>query len=408
MFRCMLAVILVAFGAAARAEDSIRIGLTDPMSGAFAQTGQQNSQQAQYLLDSINSKGGALGRTFELVTYDNKLQPSEALIALQSMVDHNIPFVWSNAGSNVAAALIDGVEKHNARDPDHRVLYFTAGSTAPELTNEKCSFWFFRFVPTTEQFAEMLVRALPPEVKKVYLLNPDYLYGQAMQRDSTKFLAQYRPDVQAAGNELIPVGKVKDFSSYIAKIKASGAQALITGNFGPDLSLLIKAGTEAGLDVSYYTVWAGTGGTPTAIGPAGNSRVFALQAFNDNMADEQGDAALKDLVTRFRATHDYDFDAGSWRAMFELLQAAIQKAGSTDPAKVAQVLEGMTSRDMLGHEWAMRAEDHQVLMPYYVSVFTKDVKYDSEHTGLGWKVIKTYEGKDLALPTTCKMKRPAT
>ena len=171
-----------------------------------------------------------------------------------------------------AAALIDGVEKHNARDPDHRVLYFTGGSAANELTNEKCSFWFFRLVATTEQFALMLVRALPPEVKTVYLLNPDYLYGQAMQRDSLRFLAQYRPDIQVAGNELIPFGKVKDFSPYVAKIQAAGAQALITGNFGPDLSLLIKAGMEAGLDVNYYTVWAAIGGTPTAIGPAGDGQ----------------------------------------------------------------------------------------------------------------------------------------
>ena len=62
------------------------------------------------------------------------------------------------------------------------------------------------------------------------------------------------------GDELIPLGKVKDFSSYITKIKSSGAQALITGNWGPDMSLLIKAGMEAGLPVKYYTLYAHLGG----------------------------------------------------------------------------------------------------------------------------------------------------
>jgi branched-chain amino acid transport system substrate-binding protein len=393
-------------GIVARAEDTIKVALIDPLSGPFAAGGQQNAEQLKYALDSINGHGGAL-RSFEILTYDDKFQPSEALNALKSATDQGIPLVLSNVGSNIAAALIDGVEKHNARSPDSRVLYASGGATATELTNEKCSFWFFRFIANTEQFALMLVRALPPETKKVYLLNQDYLYGQSLQRDSTSFLAKLRPDVEIVGNELIPLGKVKDFSPYVSKVRASGAQALITGNFGPDLNLLIKAGTDSGLDIKYYTVFGHLTGAPTAIGPAGDGRVLTLQSFNENLADEQGDPALKEWVLRFRASHDYEFwAAADFRILFEFLQAAIEKAGSTDPLKVALALEGMTRRDTLGHEVTIRAEDHQLLRPYYVSVFSKDVKYDSEHTGLGWKVVKAYEGKDLALPTTCKMKRP--
>ena len=92
--------------------------------------------------------------------------------------------------------------------------------------------------------------------------------------------------------------------------------------------------------------------------------------------------------------------------MFEYLQGSIQKAGAAEPLKIAQAMEGMARPDTLGHETYMRADDHQMMLPYYVAVFTKDVKYDSEKTGLGWKVVQTYEAKDLVLPTTCKMKRP--
>ena len=63
------------------------------------------------------------------------------------------------------------------------------------------------------------------DVKKVYLLNQDYLFGQSVQRDTKKWLAKLRPDIQIVGDELMPFGKVQDFSSYIAKIKASGAQS---------------------------------------------------------------------------------------------------------------------------------------------------------------------------------------
>ena len=230
----------------AQAAETIKIAYTDPLSGPFAQVGDQNLAQMQYIIDYINSKGGALGRKFELLSFDNKSQPSEALIALKTITDQNIPIVMQCSGSNIAAALIDAVEKHNDRNPDNRVVYVNCGAVATELTNEKCSFWHFRFDAHVAMKSQMLVQALAPDEKKVYLLNQDYLFGQSVQRDVKTFLSKLRPDVEVVGDELIPLGKVKDFSSYITKIKSSGAQALITGNWGPDMSLLIKAGMEAG------------------------------------------------------------------------------------------------------------------------------------------------------------------
>ena len=402
----ILTALAVGLGSAARGEDTIKIGYTDPLSGPFAVVGQQLLQQAQYAVDYINEKGGALGRKFELVAYDNKSQPSEELIALKSITDQRMPFVFQTAGSNIGAALIDAVEKHNVRNPDNRVLYINNGARANDLTNEKCSFWHFRFDVNTEQLALMMVRGLSPDIKQAYLLNQDYLFGQSMQRDLRHFLGQFRPDIQLVGDELIPLGKVKDFSGYVSKINASGAQALVTGNWGPDLTLLIKAGMEAGLRVKWHTMIANIGGTPTEIGPSGEGRVLTTQGFNENVADEQGDPALKEWVARFRATHDFDFYAAQYRTTLEFLQAAIEKAGSTDAVKVADALEGMTRMDMLGHKVIMRAEDHQLLFPYYVSIFSKGMKYDSEKTGIGWKPVAEYEAKELALPTTCKMKRP--
>ena len=400
-------VVAIALGPAARAEQPIKIAYIETLSGPGAEVGQQQFQQLQYMVDSINAQGGALGRKFELVVYDDKMQPSDALISLKAMADQNIHFVVNFGPSNVAAALIDGVEKQNARNPDNPIVFLNTGAVATELTNDKCSFWHFRFDANAEQKALMLIRAITAETKKVYLLNQDYLFGQSVQRDASRFLAQYRPDVQIVGNELIPLQKIKDFSPYISKIKASGAEAVITGNWGPDMSLLIKAGTDAGLNVPYYTLYAHIGSGPTAIGPAGEGRVMTVEEFNDNAAEEAGDPALKQWVAKFRATHDFDlYRGGGTRIMLEFLKAAIEKASSTDAQKVAAVMEGMSGKDALGHEALMRADDHQLLFPYYLAIFSKEVKYDSQKTGLGWKLVKTYEGKDLALPTVCKMKRP--
>src|SRR5690348_10467194 len=224
------------------ADDTIKIGYMDPFSGAFAAGGDAGLKTFQFILDYINAKGGPLGKKYELVTFDDKLQPAEALIALKSITDQNIPFVMSCVGSNVGSALIDAVNKHNARNPDNRVLQLNCGQLATELTNEQCSFWHFRFAGSVEMRAVARIKSLPQSVKSVYLMNQDYLFGQSIEKDTKRFLKQYRPDIEIVADEFIPLLQVKDFAPYITKIKGSGAQSLVTGNYGPDLNLLIKAG----------------------------------------------------------------------------------------------------------------------------------------------------------------------
>ena len=403
----LLATALVFSAASAHAQGTIKVMYTDPLSGPFAQVGDQNLQQFKYIIDYINGRGGALGRKFELVSFDNKSQPSEALLALKAATDQNIPVIMQCSGSNIAAALIEGVEKHNERNPTNRIVYVNCGAVATELTNEKCSYWHFRMDAHVGMKAETMVRALPKDVTKVYLLNQDYLFGQSVQRDIKSFLGKLRPDVKVVGDELIPLGKVKDFSPYITKIKASGAQALITGNWGPDMTLLIKSGMDSGLDIRYYTMYAHLGGGATAIGPAGNGKVRSVMSFHENIAVETGKTDTEGWTKQFRSTHDFDFYAAGFRTIFEFLQAAINKAGSADPVKFSAALEGLTITDMLGHQVTMRKADHQILSEYFVGVFTKGVKYDSEGTGLGWKTEVTVPAKDLDQPNTCKMKRPS-
>ncbi len=403
----LLALGLTLWTGSASAQGTIKIMYTDPLSGPFAQVGDQNLQQFKYIIDYINARGGAIGRKFELVSFDNKSQPSEALLALKSATDQNIPVIMQCSGSNIAAALIEGVDKHNERNPTNRIVYVNCGAVATELTNEKCSYWHFRMDAHVGMKAETMARALPKDVTKVYLLNQDYLFGQSVQRDVKTFLGKLRPDVKVVGDELIPLGKVKDFSPYITKIKASGAQALITGNWGPDMTLLIKAGMDSGLDIRYYTMYAHLGGGATAIGPAGNGKVRSVMPFHENIAVETGKTDTEGWTRQFRAQHDFDFYAAGFRTIFEFLQAAMNKAGSADPAKFAAALEGLTITDMLGYQVTMRKADHQILSEYFVGVFTKGVKYDSEKTGLGWKTETTVQPKDLDQPNTCNMKRPS-
>lgn len=390
----------------ASAQATIKVAYTDPLSGPFAQVGDANLKQMQYIIDYINSKGGALGKKFELVPFDNKSQPSDALIALKSATDQNMPFIMQCSGSNIAAALIDGVNKNNERNPDNRIIYLNCGAVAPELTNEQCSFWHFRFDLHAGMKAEVMVRALPKDTTKVYLINQDYLFGQSVQREVKKFLAKLRPDVQVVGDELIPLGKIKDFSPYITKIKASGAQALLTGNWGPDMNLLIKAGVDAGADLHYYTFYAHLAGGPTAIGAGGDNRVLSVMSYSENVAPAIGNKEAEAFGEGFREKHKFDFSAAGFRTIFEYLQAAVNKAGAVDATKIATAMEGLELKDFLGYDTRMRKEDHQIISEYFVGTFKKGVKYDAEGTGLGWAPTATILAKDIDQPNTCKMKRP--
>ncbi len=393
---------LTLWGTAARAaDDTIKIGYIDPFSGAFAAGGDASLKMFQFIIDNINAKGGALGKKFELVTFDDKLQPAEALIALKSVTDQNMPIVMSCVGSNVGSALIDAVNKHNTRNPDNRVLQINCGQLATELTNDQCSFWHFRFAGSVEMRAVARIKSLPPTLKSVYLLNQDYLFGQSIRNDTKKFLAQYRPDIKIVGDEMIPLMQVKDFSPYITKIKASGAQSLLTGNYGPDLALLIKAGVDAGLNIRYDSFLGHVIGAPTAIGGAADGRLTSVMEIHDNIAVEDHNAEYEDFVKKWRATHDFGFIAIEGITQFDMLVRAINAAGSTDPLKVALQLEGMEQKDMLGALNVMRKEDHQLINPYYEAVLTKGQTYDVEKTGLGWKTEFKTTVADETLPTTC-------
>jgi branched-chain amino acid transport system substrate-binding protein len=385
------------------AQDTIKIGYIDPFSGPFASGGDEFLKVFAYIVTKVNVDGGALGKKFEIVSFDDKLQPAEALIALKNITDQNIPFVMQCTGSNVGAALVDGVSKHNARNPDNRILYLNCGALATELTNEHCDFWQFRFSGNVEMRAAARVKALPKDVTKVYLLNQDYLFGQSVQRDTRKWLAKLRPDIQVVGDELMPFGKVQDFSPYVEKIKASGAQSVLTGNYNRDLNLLIKAAVDDGLNVRFDTYLAHLIGGPTAIGAAGQNRLSTITEFDPNVPVELKKPDAEAFTTGWRTNHDTDFSEVPFLTMFQMLAKAIDQAGSTDALKVALALEGMKATDLVGSPVEMRREDHQLLMPYYAATFSRDVKYDSEKTGFGWKTdfIATAEA-------TCKMKRPTS
>lgn len=401
----------LALSLSALAADPIKIAVIDPLSGPFANVGEAMVRHMQMAADRINSRGGALGSKFEIVALDSKSNPQEAQLALKQAVDQGIRYINQTNGSNVAAALIEAVNKHNERNPDKTVLFMNTGAVDPALTNDKCSFWHFRFDADADMKMAALTDAIAQNknIKKIYLINQDYAFGQAVSKAGQAMISKKRPDIEITGNELHPLGKVKDFAPYIAKIKATGADSIITGNWGNDMTLLIKAARDADYKPDFYTYYAGGLGTPPALGDAGIGHLKQVTQWHANIGNEKSTASRQAYEKKFPDAKE-DLFFTTHRIALEMLAKAMEQTKSTDPGKVAKAMEGMKIDEDAG-EVSMRADNHQLIQTMFISTYTKvdgkDVKFDVERTGNGFRTDRRIEGKDTMMPTTCKMNRPS-
>ena len=392
----------------------VKIAMIESLSGAFANTGEAVFRNLVWAVERVNARGGVRlpggNRLLALQRYDSKGQNEEALSALRSAIDDGAQYILQGNSSAVAAALIDAVNKHNEREPARRVLFLNYSAVDPILTNEKCSFWHFRFDAHADMRMAALMEVLKDDrgVKSAYLIGQDYSFGQAVLREARRQLGAQRPDIQIAGDELHPMGRVKDFLPYAAKIKASGAQAVITGNWGNDLTLLVKAAKDVGFEGKFYTFYGNALGAPAAIGDAGIGRIVAVADWLPNVATAPSEAFYQSFRQRYPKPAD-DYVHMRMQLMIEALAQAIEKAASLDAVAVAGALE-KASVNLQGQSGAMRALDHQFQQQLVVGVMDRQgapgVKFDVEGSGYGFRVIKTIAPAQAELPSTCKMVRP--
>ena len=407
LFYAVAAAVITALPAAA--QDSVKIAYIDPLSGGGASIGEVGLKTFQYLAEWTNAHGGVAGRKLEVVAYDNKLNAQETLVQLQKAIDSGIRFVTQGNGSAFAAAIEDFVTKYNERNPGKEVLYFNYAAVDPVLTNDKCSYWHFRWDANSDIKMTALTNYMKPRanIKKVYLINQDYSFGQSVRTEARKMLGAKRPDIGIVGDEVHPLLKVTDFSPYIAKIKASGADSVITGNWGQDFALLLKAAADAGLQVDWYTYYAGGTGGPTAIKQANlPDRVFAIA---EGVSNEPY-APAQEFEKAFRAKTGVTLFYPRAVNEIRMFVKAANEANSIDPTKIAAKLEGMKFAVYDGGEGVMRADDHQFLQPMYIAnlgPIDKDQPFDEENTGWGWKTAGKIDMQDAVVPTSCKMNRPS-
>jgi branched-chain amino acid transport system substrate-binding protein len=388
------------------AGQTVRVAFIDPLSGPFGNVGQSILKHWQFIADRYAADKNPAGVKLEFVGFDGKGLPQDSLNVLKAATDQGFRYITQGNGSGVAHALIDAINKHNERNPGKELIFINYAAVDPTLTNEKCSYWHFRLDADTSMKMEALTSYMKDEqkIKKVYLINQNYAHGHQVAGFFKDGIKRKRPDVAIVGEELHPIGQVKDFAPYVAKIKASGADAIVTGNWGTDMTLLVKALNDAGMTVPLYAYYASVSGTPTALGQSKGLDVSQVGIAHSNHGGEYG-AIRKE----FKAKFNEDFYVPQTWYGVQLLTQAMANAKSTDPVKVAAALEGLSVKGGVGGEITIRKSDHQLQQHLYIAKWTKAAPgtYNSEeNTGFNFAQVKALEPYVSSTPTSCQMKKP--
>jgi branched-chain amino acid transport system substrate-binding protein len=397
--------------------EPFRVALIEGLSGPLANTGEAVYRNLVWATERVNARGGLAlpggNRPLVIERFDSKAQTEESLAALRSAVDQGITVVAQGNSSAAASALIDAINKHNGREPQRQVLLLNYSAVVPALTNEQCSYWHFRFDAHADMRMAALMGVLREDTKlqRIYLIGQDYSFGQAVLQEARRQLADKRPDVRIVGDELHPMARVKDFAPYVAKIKASGAQAVLTGNWGNDLTLLVKAAREAGFDGTFYTFYGNALGAPAAIGDAGIGKVLAVADWFPNVPTAASAAFYKSFRERFPNPAD-DYVHMRMQLMVEALAQAVERAGRSGNVAAVSVARELERADvtLAGHRLRMRAADHQAQQTLQVAVMDRQgaqgVPFDVEGSGYGFRVVRQVAAAAAEQPHRCEMARP--
>ena len=396
------------FGAAAMAQETLKIGYIDPLSGGGASVGEVGLKTFQFLADEVNAKGGIQGKKVEIVPLDNKTNPQESLIQAQKAIDAGVRYLTQGNGSSVAGALSDFVTKYNERNPGKEVLYFNYAAVDPVLTNAKCSFWHFRWDANSDIKMEALTNYM-----KTAPVDQECLSDQPglLVRRIRPHRRQGHAGRQAAGHQdrrrrTASAAEDHRFLALHRQDQGVGRRYRRDRQLGPGFRAAAEGGRRRRTEGELVHLLCRRHRRP--------DRDQAGQSQSPGVPGREGipnldHAASQEFEKAIRAKYDVSLFYPRAVNEMRMLAAAADKAKSIDPVKVAQALEGMEVEVLDGGKGNMRKDDHQFFQPIYISSLgdrTDKEPFDEEKTGWGWKLVARIDTPATVLPTTCKMERP--
>jgi branched-chain amino acid transport system substrate-binding protein len=399
-----------ALACAATQAAPLKIALVETLSGPAAPTGQLFRISLRYSLDIINASGGWNGEPVQLMEYDNQGGPAGAADKVKAAIADGAHMIVQGAASSVAGQITEDVRKHNLRNPGKEVVFLNVGGEANEFVGEKCHYFHVRFSP----YATLRMKALMGVMRaekvmgdEVFAMNQNYSWGQDIEKATIEYGSSM--GYKVVDKVLHDLNKVQDFSPYVAKIAASKADTVVTGNWGNDLLLLMKAAKSAGLKARFATTFLDQ---PGNIGNAGETALghYVVHSFNAEAAGAAGEKYVNDIKAKTgqAPTFVMPHTINGMRLVGEALKATKAEAGNFSARAFIPALVAAKASTPLG-DISIRAADHQVILPMVVSVVSKDAKYKVDGTDMGFKPVKVMSGPEAAAAVfdSCKMTKPS-
>ena len=388
--------VLVLLAVPAAAQDTIKIGAVEPLSGSFKDIGERYLDGVVYAAKVINESGGLLGKKVEVIPIDSELKPDVATRKAQNLILKNgVKFFCGGTGSSVGAAMEQLATKQNA-------IMISYGMAAASMTGEKCSKNFFRTCGNTDQHSYALADLIGKKgYKKVAIIAQDYSFGKEALSAFKKRLAQANPAAKIVAELYHPAG-TKDFAPYASQLIAAKPDVIFTPNCGNDLTLLLKQGRPMGMKQKVFSYYINDEVTIEAL--ANDSLMIG------NMGAEVYTLSIptkknKDFVAKFHKDKGYypTWLRGKSYLSTMFWAEAVKKAGTTDVNAVIKAWEGL-SYDGPAGVWTMRACDHQAQIPFWYTEIVKKTPFFKHAFEAPAGMI---EAKNVSVPceqTGCKMK----
>lgn len=341
--------------ALAQGKEPVKIGLVSSKSGVFAQQGEEVMRAVQFAIDEANAKGGVDGRKVEVQTADDEGTPDAGRRVAEKLARDGYNLLIGAIPSSISLALAQNLERWDA-------AYFAVASKSDKLTGDTCRPRSFRTNHSDAMDMAMIGQwAKGFKEKSFAVLAADYVWG----RDSGE---SFKKAVEAQGKTVplslyVPLG-TKDFSPYIAQLKASNVEAIWVAETGRDAIAFAKQAQEFGLIPAKKLI--------------GHSLILNF------MIEGSGDA-LKDTIGTIPYAVDIDTPRNkafvtAWKAKFNRLPSdnegaayngtqvifeGVKKSSSVKPADVSKALRGAQFDSIYG-DVTMRAQDNQLVLPNYV------------------------------------------
>jgi len=386
-----------------------KIGIIETLSGPQASSGQTYRTAVRYVIDAMNASGGWNGEPVQLLEYDNQGGPAGAADKLKAAIADGAHIVVQGASSAIGGQITEDVRKHNMRNPGKEIIYVNVGADALELTGEKCHFYHFRMSGNSTIKTKALVLAMKQNNvlgTRVYSINQNYSWGQDMEQSIVD--ASSLGGYQVVEKTLHDTNKIQDFSPYVAKIAASKAETVMTGNWSNDLLLLMKASKGAGLKVRFGAVFLDQPGNIANAGEVALGH-YVAHTFNGEFASAETERYMSDFKAKTGHFPTFIEPQASWGLFMvaDALKRVKPENGALNVTALAKALESTKIKSPMG-EMSMRAQDHQAQLPIAVSVVSKEAKYKADGTDMGFKLVKAFSAQEASSPAqaTCKMQRP--